>query len=100
MTRVHLASWPTAVRVINFNVGHDMQTYQPYFSPGMRKGTIDFYHFRPLSMTLTLAGVTRSEQRTIWLQFLTHISTDQDEIESGVKAIEAEHLNTNLSDTY
>ena len=47
----------------------------------MRVGSIDFYHFIPLSVAFTLAGVTRSvESRTSWLHFLTHFSTDQDKI--------------------
>ena len=34
-----------------------MQTFQPIFVvPAMFVGTIDFYHFIPLSLTLTLAG--------------------------------------------
>ena len=75
VTRVHLASWPTAVCVINFNVGHDMQTYQPYFSPDMRKGTIHFDHFRPLSLTLTSArGHKVSAKKNLASFFGTHFN--------------------------
>ena len=36
-------------------------------------GTIDFYHFIPLSLTFTLPWVTRSvESKTYWLLFLPH----------------------------
>ena len=61
----------------NFNVGHYMQTFQPIFLiPAMLIGTIDFYHFIPISLTLTLAGVTRSAQsKTSWIYFLAHFST-------------------------
>ena len=55
-------------------------------------GTIDFYHFIPLSLTLTLVGVTRSAQsKTSWLNFLPHFLTDQEEIVYGVEAIQAGH---------
>ena len=58
----------------------------------MLKGTIDLYHFRPLSLTLTLAGITRSVQsKTSWLHFLTLFSTDQDEILYGLEAIQTEY---------
>ena len=41
----------------NLNVGHYMQTFQPNFViSAMLKGTTDFYHFIPLSLTLTVAG--------------------------------------------
>ena len=44
-------------------------------------GTVDFYHLIPLSLTLTLAGVTRSARsETCWLHFLLHFSADQNEI--------------------
>ena len=47
-------------------------------------GTIDFYDFIQLSVTLTLAGVSRSaENKTSGLHFLSHFSTDQDEIWHG-----------------
>ena len=41
----------------NFNVGQYMQTFQPtFFIPALLIGTIGFYHFIPLSLTLTLPG--------------------------------------------
>ena len=53
-------------------------------------GTIDIYHFMSLSVTFILAWVTGTvENKTCWLHFLTHFSTDQDEI-CGVEAIEVE----------
>ena len=54
----------------NVNIGHCMQTFQPNFVDTCHViGTIDFYHFIPLLLTLTF-----------WLHFLAHFATDQDEI--------------------
>ena len=54
-------------------------------------GTIDFYHFLLLSLTLTLLGITRPAQiKTYWLHFLAHFSSDRDEILCGDGAIQAE----------
>ena len=55
--------------------------FQPVvFIPVMLIGTIDFYHFMSLSLTVTLAGVTSSAQsKTAWLHFLPYFSSDQDE---------------------
>ena len=40
----------------SFNVGHYTPSVQPnLFIPAMLTGTIDFYHFIPLSLTLTLS---------------------------------------------
>ena len=97
MSLVHLASrmagWLSWLGK-NFNIGCYMQTFRPiFFIPAMLIGTIDFYHFIPLPLTLTLPGFTRSAQsKTSWLHFLTHIFlTDQDEISYGVEAIDVEH---------
>ena len=50
------------------------------FIPAMLIGTID-YNFAPLSVTFSLAVVTRSAQnKTCWLHFLADFLTDQDEI--------------------
>ena len=55
-------------------------------------GSINLYYFTLFSVTLTVAGVTRSaEKETCWLQFLTHFSTDQDEIWCGVEALYVKH---------
>ena len=65
----------------SLNVGHNAQTFQPdLFIPATRRGTIDLHHFIPLSVALTLAGFRRFIlNKTSWLHFLTHFSTDQDE---------------------
>ena len=42
------------------NIGHCMQTFQSFFSvPAMLVATIDFYHFVPISVTLTVGGGLR-----------------------------------------
>ena len=47
--------------------------------PAMFMGTIDSYRLQPISLTLTLPGVTRSARsKTHWLHFLAHFSSDQD----------------------
>ena len=52
----------------------------------MLTGTIDFYHFIPLSFILTLpggggGGGTRSVQsKTHWLHFLAHFSAHPDAV--------------------
>ena len=57
MSCVQPASWPAILRGRNFNTGHSMQTFQSlFFIPAMLIGTIDFYHFLPLSLALTLPG--------------------------------------------
>ena len=65
----------------NFNVCHHVQTFQPnIFILAMFRGYIDFFLFMPLSVTLTLVGVTSSVHRSnSCLHFLIHFSTDQDE---------------------
>ena len=75
----------------NFNVGHYTQIFQQKSCiPAMLIGTICFYHYIPISLTLslTLPGGTRSAQSKIsWLHFLAHFSTDQDETPCDVEAI-------------
>ena len=61
MTCVSLASHPAGrLNVLhgkNFNVGHYMQTFQPdVCTPAMLIGTVDYYYFIPLSLTLSLLG--------------------------------------------
>ena len=55
-----------------FNVAHFTQTFEPnVFISAILIGIIDIYYFLPLSLTLTLDGVTRSTQsETCWLYFL------------------------------
>ena len=44
----------------NFYVGHYTQTFEPnLFIPAMLIGTVDFYHFIRLSLTLTLPRVRK-----------------------------------------
>ena len=58
-------------------------------------GTIDLYHFIPLSLTLTLAGGHKvSAKQNIWLHVLAQFSTDQDETWCCVEAIWGEHPDT------
>ena len=56
-------------------------------------GTIDFYHFIPLSLTLTLPE-GQHEAKANCFHFHTHLSLDQDEISCGDEAIQAEHPET------
>ena len=54
---------------------------QKLFIPAMLRGTIDFFHFVPLSLTLTLPGGRKfSAKRNILASFSHTLSTDQDEI--------------------
>ena len=66
----------------NLSVGHCVQTLQlNLFISAVLLRTIDFSHFIPLSLILTLAGVMRSaESKSIWLYFLSYFSSDKDEI--------------------
>ena len=51
------ASWSPVLRGKQLNVRHYTQTVQPNsFLPSMLIGMIDFYHFIPLSLILTLPG--------------------------------------------
>ena len=65
-----------------FNVGHYTQTFQAiFFIPAMLIGTINFYHFIPLSVTLTLSGGHKvSAKQNLLRFFVTRFSTDQDGI--------------------
>ena len=61
----------------------------------MLTDTIGFYHLVPLSVTLTLDGVTRSVQsKTPWLQFLAHFSTGKDEIWCVAEAVQVKYPDT------
>ena len=60
-------------------------------------GFIDFYHFIPLSVTLSLAGVTKlGQSKVCWHRFFAHFSTDQDE--RCVEVCQVEHSTTFESD--
>ena len=79
---VHVCHWPAILLGKNFIVVHYMQTVQPnFFIPAILIGTIDFYHFIPISLTMTLPrGYKVSANKTFWLHFPPHCSSDQDEI--------------------
>ena len=51
MIRVHPAVWLAILLDKDLSVGHT-----DFVLPAMHIGTIDFCHFIPLSLTLTLAG--------------------------------------------
>ena len=91
-----LASQPAILRGKNFNAGHyNASRSTQFFIASMFIGTIDFYHFMQISLTLTLPGVTKSTRsKTYWLHFLTRFSSDQNEISSVDEAIQAEHPET------
>ena len=63
--------------------------------PAMLIGTIDFYHFIPLLLTLTLPGGNKvsTKQNLFWLQFLALFSSDQDEILCD-KTVQADYSET------
>ena len=85
----HYACW-------NFTVGHDTQTFllNPFIR-AMCIGTIDFYHFTPLAMTLTLAGGYKvSASQIYWLHFLLHFWSDQQQIWNDSEASQTEHPET------
>ena len=74
--------------VKNFSTGHCMQIVQPiFFIPALHIGNIDFYHFVPLSLTLTLLRGQGSAQST-------HFSAEQSEICCGDETIQAEYSET------
>ena len=55
-----LAGWLAILHDKNFDVRHYPQTFQPgSFIPTFLLITIELYHFVPLSMTLTKAGVNK-----------------------------------------
>ena len=58
-------------------------------------GTVDFFHFMPRSLTMTLAGDHKfSAEENVLLHFLVHVLTDQDEVIHGVQAVQVEHHDT------
>ena len=77
MSRVHLSGWlaerPAILQGKNFHVRHCMQTFRPKFCiPAMLKGTIDFNHFIPLSLTSTLVrGHKVSAKQYLLVSFFT-----------------------------
>ena len=66
-----LSGWPAVLCGKNFNIGHYMQTVQPNFViPVMLIGTIDFYYFISLSLTLTLPrGCNVSVKQNLFASF-------------------------------
>ena len=66
----------------NFNVGHYTQIFQRnIFIPAMPIGTVEFYHFIPLSLILTLTGDLKvNAKQKLLAYFLAHFSAVQDEI--------------------
>ena len=75
------AGHPSIVCCKNFYVGHCTQTFQPNcFISAMLLGIVHFYHFLPLSLTLTLPGGHKvSTKQNLLASFLTHFSADQGE---------------------
>ena len=61
----------------------------------MLVGTTDFYHFMPLSVTLTLTGNQNASANKSWrFHFLALFSTELDEICYSDEAIQADHPET------
>ena len=59
------AGWQARLVILcgkTFSIEQYMQTFPTIFIPARLVGTIDLYHLIPLTMTVNLAGVTRSEQ--------------------------------------
>ena len=81
MSYVRLAGWLAVILGKNSDE-HYTQTVPPNsFIPAILIGTIDFYHFIPLSLTLTLPrGHTISAMQNLMALFSQHFSSDQDEI--------------------
>ena len=86
----------------NFKIEHYIQTFQPNsFVPAMFTGTISrllFYTtFSGLDYGLSMAeGHKISTKQTLFVDFLAHISTDQDEVCCSVEAVQAEHCDPSL----
>ena len=58
-------------------------------------GTIDFYHFKLLSLTVTLPGGAQGQHKqNLLVHFLPQFSSDQDEILCWDEAIWAENPET------
>ena len=68
-----LASCPSCVtKTLTLDITGKLHHFLSYLK-AILKGTIDFYHFKPLSLTLTIQGVTRSaHSKSYWLHFLPH----------------------------
>ena len=97
MSCVRLAGHSCMVKI--FSVGHF--TNQFFLISAMPLGTIDFFHFIPLSLTLTLPGGHKvSTKQNLLLRFHTCFLSDQDEIWCGDEAIQAEDPETILSNIY
>ena len=73
--------WLAILHGKKFNGEHCMQTFQSnLFIPAKLIGTIVFYHFKPLSMILTLAGGHKVSRKRNQLASIFHVSNDQDEV--------------------
>ena len=96
MSRVRLAGWTSCMHKL-LTLDITSKFFNHFFMPVKIMGTIDFLHFIPLSLTLTLPGVTRSAQSNIfWLYFLACFSTDQNKIKYSAEAIEVERPDTSF----
>ena len=87
-------SWLSILCGNNLNVGHYLKTFQPhFFTLALVIGTVNFYHFIPLSMTLTLVGGHKiSAEQNLLVSFFAHFSIDQEEILYCVEVSQAELL--------
>ena len=69
----------------NFNIGQYSQSFQPmFFIPAMLIGTIDFYHFIPLSVTLIMAEVHKVSSKQDLLALFTHTFFQQNGMKFGM----------------
>ena len=97
MSLVHLPGRPAVVHGKTVEVGYYTQNVQPsYFLPAMLIGTIEFCHVVPQSLTLILAGGTRSAQRKPCFGFIfsDSFSSNQDEVSCADEANQGEHPDT------
>ena len=95
MCRVCPSDQLTILHGKNFNVGHYMLTFQPnLFTPAKLIGTIGFYYFIPLSLTLTLAG------RQIWFNdryyWTQHFETSSTDLDLHSRSQECEKAKTSM----
>ena len=95
MSCVCEAGWPASYPVCatkKLTLYITRKLWTQIFIPSMRIGTVDFYHFILLSLTLTVAGVIRPGQsKACWLHFLPHFSSDENDIKCGDEAVQAEN---------
>ena len=66
-----------------------------FFRPFIFIATVDFFHFITSSVTLSLAGVTRSmKSKTCWLHILVLFHAELDEMWCGGEAVLVQHPDT------